>query len=100
MAARKSRTRRPNSKTLDRDDRGGEKRSRGPRQALKDSPAYFPWHTSEARHRIAPTVPLTAEPEEIFHAHAQLELARDPRRRDIHPAGRFCVVLSRSTSIT
>src|SRR6267143_520224 len=39
-------------------------------QALKDSSAYFPLHPSKARHEIAPTVSLTAELEEILHAHA------------------------------
>ncbi len=39
-------------------------------QALKDSSAYFPLHPSKARHGIAPTVSLTAELEEILHAHA------------------------------
>jgi len=40
------------------------------RQSLRDFPGLFPLHPGEARHRIAPTVSLTAEPEEIFHAHA------------------------------
>jgi hypothetical protein len=38
--------------------------------SLRDFPGLFPLHPSEARHRIVPTVSLTAEPEEIFRAHA------------------------------
>ena len=70
VAARKSRTRGLNSKALNRNDRGAEKRSRRMRQSLRDFPGLFPLHPGEARHRIAPTVSLTAEPEEILHAHA------------------------------
>jgi hypothetical protein len=57
---------------------------------------YFPLHPSQARHRIPPTVSVIFHAEESLHAHAQLKLARDSGRRDIHDGGGIPVVLAGS----